>query len=444
MWSFHPFRTIGALVAVWLLFGSAHGFAAETDPEFREAKKVFQQKIHSKVPTDRAKAVKEFGQFPVVEGMELIAKFGFADASESVRVASREAIVQFKDRPEIGKALLDTLRPATLKVGMTRTTYGVLSSLSEFDSSEIDAGVPRYLDEFLGKLRIDPLPVFTLIDDLGKQGDDAALRMLVRMSKSKYFATSYALRRAIVQALSQMRRKEVISFFIDLLPDAKGQVQYDVVKYLTTVTGLLHRDDHQRWKEWWAENKNEFQFDRVKPVDPRVEQQLAYYGIPICAKRVVFVLDTSGSMRGEPIEAAKRALVETINKLPTEVRFNVVFFNSLIQTWMPELTPATSDRKQQAISTVYGADLRAGTASHSALEAALTLDPEVIYFLSDGAPTDGRPRDIVEALSLTNRTRRVSIHTIGVGTDRSEVARLGNFMKSLADSNWGDYRAVGF
>lgn len=167
-----------------------------------------------------------------------------------------------------------------------------------------------------------------------------------------------------------------------------------------------------------------------------------YYGIPICAKKVVFVLDTSGSMRGEPIEAAKRALIDAVKKLPADVRFDIVMFDSKADAWKPELVLATTQAKQQAAEAVLARGLGRRTASHAALDATFTLDPEAIYFLSDGAPTDGNPPQIVEALSAKNRTRRVSIHTIGVGTDRAEAVALAQFMKSLAEANWGEYKAV--
>ena len=79
--------------------------------------------------------------------------------------------------------------------------------------------------------------------------------------------------------------------------------------------------------------------------------------------------------------------------------------------------PATAATKQAAKTFVYL--LRAGgrTAAYDALEAAFRFDTEAIYFLSDGEPNAGkvpRPNAILKAVHQINRTRRVSIYTIGI------------------------------
>jgi hypothetical protein len=89
--------------------------------------------------------------------------------------------------------------------------------------------------------------------------------------------------------------------------------------------------------------------------------------------------------------------------------------------------------------------LGSNTASYDALEAAFQLDPEAIYFLSDGAPMGGKvddPTQIVSILSSLNRVRRVSIHSIGVDTNLPGAAVFARFMKTLAEANWGVYKAV--
>lgn len=83
-----------------------------------------------------------------------------------------------------------------------------------------------------------------------------------------------------------------------------------------------------------------------------------------------------------------------------------------------------------------------GTASLAALNAAYNLHPEVIYFLSDGEPTDSQPKVIVEAMSERNRTRRVTIHAIGVVTQRGGGAGLTYFMKPLAENNYGKFQLI--
>jgi uncharacterized protein YegL len=232
---------------------------------------------------------------------------------------------------------------------------------------------------------------------------------------------------------------------INLLPRFKGLVQFDVVSHLAAATGQNFGDDAAKWKAWWAENQNRKE-PLEKPKNPPVGNYGdfgEYYGIPICAKRVVFVLDTSLSMRGAKIDAAKTELIRAIKELPKEVFFDVIAFDNTVRVWRPELVLATEQTKQMAVNVVLEQPLKFKTASYDALEAAFGLNPEAIYFLSDGAPFGGKiddPKTIISTISEVNRVRRVSIHAIGVATNLSAI--LEQFMKGLAEANWGIYKPV--
>jgi hypothetical protein len=95
-----------------------------------------------------------------------------------------------------------------------------------------------------------------------------------------------------------------------------------------------------------------------------------------------------------------------------------------------------------ASQVVIERGLRGGTASHDALTTAFGLEPEAIYFLSDGEPTDGPPPQIVAEITRLNKTRRVSVHAIGVVTDRNGGIGLTMFMQPLANQNFGKFRLV--
>ena len=53
------------------------------------------------------------------------------------------------------------------------------------------------------------------------------------------------------------------------------------------------------------------------------------------------MLDVSLSMRGQRIEAAKKALLEAVNSLPEQTEFNVVMFASATTPVRTGLVPAT-------------------------------------------------------------------------------------------------------
>src|SRR5262249_35820259 len=130
-----------------------------------------------------------------------------------------------------------------------------------------------------------------------------------------------------------------------------------------------------------------------------------FYGIPIGAKRVVFVLDISGSMEGGKLEAAKRELCNVVRELTADVFFGIVTFHRQGFVWQHELMPANERNKQAAITSVMLQETRGGTSSYDALESAFGLDPEAIYFVSDGAPVTGKivkPDEIVAAIAGMN------------------------------------------
>ena len=147
-------------------------------------------------------------------------------------------------------------------------------------------------------------------------------------------------------------------------------------------------------------------------------------------------------MRGEPIVAAKKALLATIEALPSVVSFDVIMFNREISVWRGQLVPASRAAKDDVAQLVRQRALGGGTATFAALRAAFDLEPEAIYLLSDGEPTDGGALQIVDAMSHHNRIHRVSLHTIGVVTTRGEEDGLTQFMAPLAEHNWGEFRLV--
>src|SRR5205085_8293714 len=130
---------------------------------------------------------------------------------------------------------------------------------------------------------------------------------------------------------------------------------------------------------WWDKNEMTFSFppeQKQKTANPSQQQRPQaggpnYYGLPLSAAKIIFVIDTSGSMNGPRILAAKRELCRAIQELPGDVEFNVIAFNSFIYPWQGKLMPATPDSKQSAIYFVMAQGLANRTASYDALEAAL-------------------------------------------------------------------------
>jgi hypothetical protein len=326
---------------------------------------------------------------------------------------------------------------------------GGLRVLAGTENESLQLQVLKYLDEFLGTPQADQYLLHEMIDEQSPQGDaEDVLRMLVLFTRAQYFDVHFGYRRCVMQGIMQVKSRNAITHLINLLPRFKGLVQYDVVSHLIAATGQNFADDAAKWKAWWTQNQGVTQLpDKSKIPPPGNYGKFGeYYGIPICAKRVVFVLDTSGSMRGGKLDAAKVELIRAVKELPREVFFDIVIFNSTVRVWQDQLVPANESMKQIAVNIVLDQEARNSTASYDALEAAFALEPEAIYFLSDGAPQGGKidnPGEIIASVSGVNRVRRVSIHSIGIDTRAdTSVNPFARFMKALATPNWGEYRAV--
>ena len=133
----------------------------------------------------------------------------------------------------------------------------------------------------------------------------------------------------------------------------------------------------------------------------------------ILPKDVTFVFDTSGSMQGEKIEQAKKALQFCLNGLREKDRFNVIRFSTETEALSPTLLEASPDSVKKALEFVRGLEATGGTNIQEALLTALKSRskdkeegrPYLIVFLTDGKPTVGEtnPDAIVKAVTGQNK-----------------------------------------
>ena len=141
------------------------------------------------------------------------------------------------------------------------------------------------------------------------------------------------------------------------------------------------------------------------------------------AKTVVFVVDRSGSMSGKKIEQAKEALKFVVNNLREGDLFNIVAYDSSVESFQPELQRYNDETRQKALGFVEGIYAGGSTNIDGALAAALGMiqdksRPGFVVFLTDGRPTAGETNEaqIVVNASQQNKTDARLIN-FGVGYD---------------------------
>ena len=318
------------------------------------------------------------------------------------------------------------------------------------------SNTPAAIDQQVSMLSSrDSRIVMLAADALGRRKPRRALKSLFGLSKRNEFRDWYGFRHCTVDAVSQFREPESLDFLIDLLPRIEGQLKYVTVRHLTRVTGQNFGGEADRWRKWWGSAKPKFSFaigSDTKSDWKKIATKMPwngvlpkFYGVPLYAKRLVFVVDCSKSMLssvdGETrLQRAKIEFANAINQLPEDVYFGLIAFERTAIAWRPTLIQATAANKQAAVSDARRLLAGAKTASFDALNLAISLDPntELIVFLSDGRPTAGRivvPHEIVDAVSSLNLFRRITIDTLGI--DTRDLTR--EFMEDLAFRNFGKF-----
>ncbi len=163
------------------------------------------------------------------------------------------------------------------------------------------------------------------------------------------------------------------------------------------------------------------------------------FGSKFSAINYVFVIDNSNSMTRGRFETALIQLMLTVNQLTPKQRFYVIFYSDTAYGMMhpntvKTLVPATQRNKNLLGQWLQTVPLCLQTRGRKAIQAAIDLDPDVIYILGDGAFTDG-----ADDYFTKNPHERILIHTRGMEVDKKNAE---SFQK-LAKAHRGNYQDVG-
>lgn len=154
----------------------------------------------------------------------------------------------------------------------------------------------------------------------------------------------------------------------------------------------------------------------------------------ISPRDYIFVVDTSGSMNGFPLETSKELMRQLFGKLRASDRFNVLLFSGSSHMLSHQSLPATEANKQAALRMVQGASGAGGTELLPALRKALEqprLDElsRTIVVITDGYVTVEQ-----EAFALVrNKLGEANLFAFGIG---SSVNR--HLIEGLARAGMGE------
>ncbi|HLG42716.1 MAG TPA: HEAT repeat domain-containing protein, partial [Planctomycetota bacterium] len=292
---------------------------------------------------------------------------------------------------------------------------------------------------------------------------------------------------AAVEAVEAFGDKRAVPGLIEALKGADGRIKAEINRVLAKLTGVDKGGDPAAWSSWWEQNRGAVERGEYKPSPSEAAdnkaKQTTFYGIPIESKRLVFVIDKSGSMvepsdwkadggyigtgsDGKPvhdkpegtrkIDIAKFELRMAIRGLPEDTLFTIVSFADNTAGWKETLVPANKKNKEEAIAWVNALDPSGGTNTFEALRSGFAVQgppgdkkkeqgADTLFFLTDGRPSVGEITDTAQILAKAaewNATRKIKINTIAVGKENLEKTPEGGgvdpeFLKQLAEAHRG-------
>lgn len=283
----------------------------------------------------------------------------------------------------------------------------------------------------------------------------------------------WPVRLAVAKSLEAIDSTKAIAPLLDALEDSDGRMKAELNSVLVFLTGEDKHGHVGLWREWWSGGREGFDETRPSRAERRRKSQVSrrgggvsstFYGIRVQSKRMIFVLDRSGSMAG-PSLAKKRGGVATagamagvevgdrkidvcrfelkrvLRSLPLDARFAILWYNRdgirFPRKGLAVCTPATVKKACRFLDRV---EPLGATNIYDMLEEAMSgkfgEKVDTIFLLSDGLPNCGRveSRDgIASGIRRKNEESRIRIHTVNVGGG----AANRQFMKRLAEENDG-------
>jgi Ca-activated chloride channel family protein len=156
-------------------------------------------------------------------------------------------------------------------------------------------------------------------------------------------------------------------------------------------------------------------------------------------RETIFVIDTSGSMKGASIKQAREALLLALDRLQPGDYFNIIQFNFFSEKLFPVSVPANSDELSQARKYVESLQAEGGTEMLGALQEALASSEapvglSQVIFITDGSI--GNEDELFSHIHQHLGNRR--LFTVGIGS-----APNSHFMQNAAEYGRGTFTYIG-
>ena len=155
-------------------------------------------------------------------------------------------------------------------------------------------------------------------------------------------------------------------------------------------------------------------------------------------REVVFIIDTSGSMQGDAIKAAKDALLFALTQLDYEDKFNVIEFNSYARELFDHVEDVNTQNLDKAIDFIDSLKANGGTNMSPALSLAMKDEVNPDFLKQIIFITDGSVGDEAQLFSQINKEIETArLFTVAIG-----AAPNNYFMNKAALIGRGTYTTI--
>lgn len=204
------------------------------------------------------------------------------------------------------------------------------------------------------------------------------------------------------------------------IPNKDFILRYDVAGRAIQDAVLTHRSDRGGFFSLILQPPQRVAVDDVTP------------------KELVFVLDTSGSMEGFPIEKAKETMKLALDSLYPSDTFNLITFAGETSILFSQPVPASSANLRKAQAFLSGASGAGGTEMMAAIKAALKPSDSqsrvrIVCFMTDGFVSNE-----MEIIAEVQKHQNARVFAFGIG---SSVNRF--LLDKMAEAGRGDVEYVG-
>ncbi|HET6972605.1 MAG TPA: VWA domain-containing protein, partial [Pyrinomonadaceae bacterium] len=205
----------------------------------------------------------------------------------------------------------------------------------------------------------------------------------------------------------------------ETIPNKDFVLRYDVAGQAIQDALLTHRSD-----------KGGFFTLMLQPPE-RVTAQ------DVTPKELVFVLDTSGSMEGFPIEKAKETMKLALDSLYPSDTFNLITFAGDTRILFKQPVPATRANLNKAQAFLRASTGEGGTEMMTAIKAALEPSDDQSHVRIVCFMTDGYVGNDMEIISEVQKHQNARVFSFGIG---SSVNRF--LLDKMAEAGRGEVEYV--